>query len=517
MPNNLIIMSKVRQILRLYTQGVSKKKISEKTDVTRNTAKKYIRKYIALDKPLEYIDSLSDTELESIFSSAEPETPDKRMIELISHFPEIEKALKRKGSTKMGAWLNYRALYPDGFKETQFRVYFNQWSKRANPSMHVVHKAGDKMYVDYAGKRMHIVDDSTGEIQEVETFVAILGGSQLTYVEASYTQQKEEFVNSCENAILYFGGAPQAIVPDNLKSAVIKSSKYEATLCEAFSDFVRHYNMTALPAGPYKPKHKALVEGAVKLIYTSVYEVLHDRVFTSLDDLNIAIRVALEEHNGRKMKCRPYSRRELFEDVERQELQSLPMCKFEIKRKKIGTVMKNNYVNLIEDKHYYSVPYQYIGKKVTILYTQSDVEIFCQYECIATHKRNRKEYWYTTVNEHMAAKNNFMTEWSPEKFIERASLVGEDVREYVVKILEKRQHPEQAYKSCQGILSFASKVGFDRLNKACKRATYFNDYSYMTIKTIIEKKMDTIPIEAEEDELKTMPLHNNIRGGHYYK
>jgi transposase len=517
MSNNLIIMSKIRQILNLYTQGVSKKKISEKTDVTRNTAKKYIRKFIAMDKYFYYIDSLNDTDLSAIFSNTEIEIPDKRMLDLVAYYPEVEKSLKRKGSTRLGVWLKYRAKYPDGFQETQFRMYYNKWSKRVNSSMHIEHKAGDKMYVDYAGKKMSIVDDSTGEIQEVEIFVAILGGSQLTYVEASYTQQKEEFINSCENAILYFGGAPQAIVPDNLKSAVIKSSKYEATLCEAFSDFVRHYNMTALPAGPYKPKHKALVEGAVKLIYASIYEVLHDRIFTSLDELNMAISEALEKHNDRIMKYRPYSRRQLFEDVEKQELQSLPHFKFEIKRKKGATVMKNNYVNLTEDKHYYSVPYKYIGKKVVILYTQSDVEIFCEYELIAQHKRNRKEYWYTTINEHMAARNNFMTDWTPEKFIERATMIGDDVREYIIKILEKRQHPEQSYKSCQGILSFSSKVGSDRLNKACKRAIHYNDYSYMTIKTIIERKIEQIPLESEDDEITEMPLHSNIRGGNYYK
>jgi transposase len=413
-------------------------------------------------------------------------------------------------------WRKYYEAHPDGYRETQFRSHYNQWSKLVNSVMHVEHKAGDKMYVDYAGQHLQIVNDATGEIKNVEVFVAILGASQLTYVEASYTQQKEDFITSCENALHYFGGAPQAIVTDNLKSAVTKSSKYEPTLNEAFSDFILHYNMSALPAGPYKPKHKALVEGVVKIIYRTIYAVVNDRVFTSLEELNIAISEALEEHNNRPMSNRPYTRRQLFDEVERQELQSLPLCRYDLKRKKVATVMKNNYVCLAEDKNYYSVPYLFIGKKVNIFYSQSEVEVFYRYERIAHHRRDRTPFRYITVDEHMAYKNRFMTDWTPEKFIQRAANVGEDTRQYIINILEKRQHPEQAYRSCQGILSLASKVGNERLDKACHRALLYRDYSYMTIKTIIERKMDQIPVDSEEGG-KIMPLHGNIRGKTYYK
>lgn len=509
-------MTKIRSILRLYTQGVSKKSIGEKAGVTRNTVKKYIRQYIAMNKPLEELDKVSDSELEELFSIKEQAEPKKRMADLLAVFPEVEKALKRKGMTREKVWKDYFAKHPDGYRETQFRNHYTEWSKHVNSSMHVEHKAGDKMYVDYAGHHLQIVNDTTGEIKDVEVFVAILGASQLTYVEASYTQQKEDFITSCENALHYFGGAPQAIVTDNLKSAVTKSSKYEPTLNEAFSDFILHYNMAALPAGPYKPKHKALVEGAVKLIYTSIYAVVTDRVFISLDDLNKAIKEALEEHNNRLMKYRPYTRRQVFEEVEKLELQSLPLHRYDLKRKKVVTVMKNNYVCLGEDKNYYSVPYAFIGKKVNIFYSQSDVEVFHRYERIAYHKRDRTPYRYITVDEHMAYKNRFMTEWTPEKFIERAANVGEDTRQYIINILEKRQHPEQAYRSCQGILSFAAKVGNERLEKACRRALLYGDYSYMTIKTIIERKMDQVPIDTEEGG-KIMPLHGNIRGKKYYK
>jgi transposase len=196
-------MTKIRSILRLYTKGVSKKSISEKAGATRNTVKKYIRQYIAMNRSLEELEQMSDTELEQLFSIKEHKEPDKRLQELIGIFPEVEKALKRKGVTKEGVWRKYYEAHPDGYRETQFRNHYNQWSKHVNSDMHIEHKAGDKMYVDYAGQHLQIVNDATGEIKNVEVFAAILGASQLTYVEASFTQQKEDFITSCENALHY--------------------------------------------------------------------------------------------------------------------------------------------------------------------------------------------------------------------------------------------------------------------------------------------------------------------------
>jgi transposase len=514
--NKLIIMAKARSILRYYTQGVSKKMISEKTGVTRNTVKKYIRQFIAMDKPLDELEKLTDTELERLFMCEQQKEPGQKHKELIAFFPEMEKALKRKGGTREKQWEQYIEQYPDGYMITQFKEHYNQWSKRVNTVMHLEHKAGDKIYVDYAGDRLEYVDEFTGEVFPVEIFVAILGASQLTYVEASVSQEKENFISSCENALHYYGGSPQAIVTDNLKSAVTKSDKYEPTLNEMFRDFVGHYNMTALPAGPYKPKHKALVEGVVKIIYRTIYSILSDKTFYGLEELNKAIKVALEEHNNRMLTGRSYSRRQIFEEIEKHELQPLPKYRYEPKRKKIVTVMKNTHVCLSEDKHYYSVPYRYMGKKVTILYSQSDVEVFHKYERIAVHQRNYNPHGYNTIADHLASKHQFMSDWNPEHFIQRAAFIGNETKEYITKILEIKQHPEQAYKSCQGILSFAARAGNERLNKACSRAMHFNDYSYHTIRTIIEKKLDMQDLDTEEDK-KKMPPHKNIRGNNYYK
>jgi transposase len=517
MSNNLIIMSKARRILKMYTEGVSKKSISSRTGATRNTVKKYIRQFAALGKTLEEIDKLSDTELETLLSAPHQESvKDQRKEDLFAFFPDVEKALKRKGITREMLWRQYYAKHPDGYRITQFKEYFNLWSKKVNSAMHLEHKSGDKMYVDYTGNKLSFINQETGEVVPVEVFVAILGASQLTYVEASLTQRKEDFISSCENALHYYGGMPLAIVTDNLKSAVIKSDRYEPTLNEMFRDFVDHYHMTALPAGPYKPKHKALVEGAVKIIYRTIFSVVKQSACFSLSDVNKAIWTLLEDHNNKPLTGRPYSRRQIFEEIEKPDLQTLPAYRYQARRKKVVTVMKNNHICLSEDKHYYSVPYRYIGKKVTLLYNPERLEIFYRYDCIASHSRDYKLYGYTTQEDHLASKHQFKSDWTPEKFIQRATFIGPDTRDYVARILEIRQHPEQAYKTCQGILSFAVRAGSDRLNNACRRALYYGDFSYHAIRAILEKRLDLEPFDAEEND-KIMPPHRNVRGGEYYK
>jgi transposase len=515
MPNNLTNMSKVKQILQHYTEGVSKSMISKKTGVSRNTVKRFIRQFIAMDKSLEEILAMSDRDLELMFKALPTHEQYPRYKDLIGFFPYVDKELKKKGKTRLMMWKEYLKRHPDGFKHTQFNQYYRQWSKRSNATMHIDHKAGDKMYVDYAGETLQIVDSQTGELQKVQVFVSILGASQLTYVEATMSQCKEDFITSCENALHYYGGAPQAIVTDNLKSAVIKSDKYEPTLNEAFRDFVEHYRMVAMPAGPYKPRHKALVEGAVKIIYRVIYAIIRERAFNSLEALNKAIWELLLIHNSNPLNGRSYSRRQMFEEVERSTLQPLVPYRYELKWKRVATVSKTNYVCLNEDKHYYSVPYYYIGKRVTVLYSQSQVDIYYRYDHIASHKRNRRPYMFTTVIDHLASNHKYASDWNPEKFIERATVIGEETRKYIMRILNLRPYPEQAYKTCQGILNYASRVGNQRLNAACMRANFYEDYSYKTIVAILDKGLDQVPLETE-DNLHSMPVHGNIRGNDYY-
>jgi transposase len=428
----------------------------------------------------------------------------------------MDKELKRKGVTRLLLWEEYKLKHPDGYSKSQFKHYFAQWSAQVNPSMHIEHKAGDKLYVDFAGHKLSIIDKQTGEVQPVEVFVAILGASQLTYVEAVMTQQKEDFIAACEAALHYYGGVPSAIVPDNLKSAVTQSSKYEPVLNETFADFAEHYSTTILPARAYRPKDKALVEGAVKIIYSRIYAKLRMEQYFTLEELNKAILVALEEHNHMLLRGRNYSRRQQFEEVERQTLAPLPPLRYELKKQLFATVMKNGHVSMSVDKHYYSVPYRFIGKKVKLMYSRNTVEVFYHYERIAIHPRTKSPYNYTTEKDHMASAHRFVSDWTPERFLSWANGIHEDVHLYILKILDRKQHPEQAYKSCVGILSFAKKVGNERLIKACQRALGYGIYNYKTIQTILERGMDKLD-ETEENKPIEMPLHENIRGEEYYQ
>jgi len=511
-------MSKVRSIIKLYTEGVSKKSIGERTGLPRNSVKKYIRLFLASGKSPEELNLLSDADLEQFFMDMVPRyhiEDDPRFKTLQEFFPQVEKALKSRENTKEKLWQQYVLQHPDGYRLTQFKQYYLRWLKVRNPVMHIEHKAGEKMYVDYAGEKLQVGNPGSEDAFEAEVFVAVLGGSQLTFVEATYSQKKEDFIKSCENALHYYEGVPNAIVTDNLKSAVTKSNRYEPTLNEAFRDFVSHYSMAALPAAPYKPKHKALVEGAVKILYRSLYSAVNRRTWSSLEALNSAIREALEAYNNRPMKGRPYSRRQLFEETERQALNPLPEKRYELKRRYVATVMKNNYVCLAEDKHYYSVPYRYIGKKVTLLYSDSEVEVYHRYERIACHKRSRHPFGHSTVNEHLASQHQFLSDWNPDKFIERAEDVGPETKEYIIQLLNTRQHPEQTYRSCQGVLSYEARVGKERLNNACRRALQYGDYGYQTIRAILEKGLDKTADDVHNDT--SLPPHKNIRGKNYYR
>jgi len=516
MANNPVSMSKIRQILRLHSQGRSKLLIAKQTGVSRNTLKKYIREFEQSGLSFNEVNELGDKDMEDLFIKPEEQPIIPKLQTLFNLFPAMDKELKRKGVTRLLLWEEYKLKHPEGYSKSQFKHYFAGWKAQVNPSMHIEHKAGDKLYVDFAGHKLNIIDKQTGEVQPVEVFVAILGASQLTYVEAVMTQQKEDFIAACEGALHYYGGVPSAIVPDNLKSAVIKSSKYEPVLNETFADFADHYSTTILPARAYRPKDKALVEGAVKIIYSRIYAKLRADQYFTLEELNKAILVALEEHNLTLLRGRNYSRRQQFEEVERQTLAPLPPLRYELKKQLFATVMKNGHVSMSVDKHYYSVPFRFIGKKVKLMYSRSTVEVFYHYERIAIHPRTKSPYNYTTEKDHMASAHQFVSDWTPERFLNWATGIHEDVHLYILKILDRKQHPEQAYKSCVGILSFAKKVGNDRLIKACQRALGYGIYNYKTIQTILEKGMDKLD-ETEENKQMEMPLHENIRGEDYYQ
>jgi transposase len=515
MSNKPIKMNRLRQIIRLYCQGTGIKTIHGMVGISRNTIKKYVRVWHALGMTHEEFGARSDSELAVLFTTPEAKvTSSPRMQILEALLPEISKRLKKKGVTREMLHAEYIEKHPDGYARSRFNNTVHTYLQLSKPVMHIDHKAGDKMYIDFTGSKLQLVTSQEDTAHDVEVFVAILGCSQLTYVEAVESQRKEDLIKACENALHYFGGVPGAIVPDNLRSAVTRGSKYEAILNDEFASFAEHYAVTVVPARVYKPRDKALVEGAVKLIYRSIYARLEGRRFSDLESLNSAIRPALEIHNNKPFSGRTYSRREQFEEIERNALGQLNPLRYEVNKQVMVTVMKNGYVRLGEDIHYYSVPYNYIGKKVKVLYTSIAVKIYYQYTLIASHRRNRIKYRYTTDENHLASQHRYTTEWSPEKFIQEAEAIHEDVTRYIIKVLEHKVYPEQAYKSCSGILSFARRVGPGRLADACRWADSLGQYNYPVIEEILRKRLDQL---QHDDEPVSIPAHKNIRGKEYYQ
>ncbi|NIT72047.1 IS21 family transposase [candidate division KSB1 bacterium] len=505
-------MEKVREIIRLKEHcGLSERAISRALRVSRPVVKDYLCKLQSAGLDYAAIKEMNDDTLSQVIEGRRQDTSERYQT-LRRQFGYFAKELKRPGVTRERLWQEYRAEHPDGYGYSQFCYHFQLWRSTSELTMHMNHKAGDKMFVDFTGKKLRIVDKSSGEIKEVETFVAILGASQYTYVEAVASQKKADLINATQNAFHYFGGVPRAVVPDCLKTAVNNSNNYEPDINPEYADLARHYQTVILPARPNRPKDKALVEGAVRIVYAWIYAALRDRIFTSLQELNRAIAEELEKYNAKPMQRLTISRKTLFEQTDKGMLTPLPPQQYVIREFKSLKVQFNYHIYLSNDKHYYSVPYRYRGNQVRVIYTDSVVEIFYKNQRIAFHKRNRTPNGYTTVKDHMPSHHKAMSDWNPQRLINWASHLGEYVEAVIAHILKHRQHPEQAYKVCLGILNLAKRFGKTRLNKACRRAIDFQHYSYKGIKNILENRTE----EQQLDCFETLPEHQNIRGSHYY-
>lgn len=507
-------MSKLKQIIRLREKGIALQTIARSVGASRNTVKKYLR--LIKEKGYSFQDLLSqdDEQLERLVSEE-----DKFFLEryqaLEEMFPYIEKELQRTGVTRWILWGEYKEKYLEGYSYPQFCSYLRQWKGVQGATMHFEHSAADKMYIDFTGKKLQWVDADSGEVNDIEVYVAILGYSQLTYVQAVPSQKKADFIGATENALHYFGGVPKVLVPDNLKSAVHKASKYEADLNTDFSDFANHYNASVLPARSFKPRDKALVENAVSIVYSRIYAPLRNQLFYSPEQLNKAIADLLEAHNDQAFQGRGHSRREKFEQGERSKLMPLAQDRYEMKNFKYVTVMKNCHIHLSDDKHYYSLPYRFIGRKVKMVYSASRVSVYYKRERIAFYKRDGKRFGYTTTKEHLPSTHQFVSDWNPEKFLLWAARIDPKVKQYISMILEGKVYPEQAYRSCVGILSQEKKVGKQRFVAAIERAIHYGAYNYKIIDRILKGGLDRL---TEEDQQQaSLPFHKNVRGAKHYQ
>lgn len=504
-------MSIVKQILLQLHHGQSKKSIVRDLGVSKNTVRRYSQLAQGSGYPLEELIKLEDPELEAILNRQVTVSRD-HFNDIEELFPWIKDELRRTGVTRYLLWGEYRTRYPDGYSYSQFCFLYQQWLRTQNVDMIMDHEPGDKVYIDFAGKKLKYHERSTGKDIEVEFFAGLLGYSQLGFACVVESQSSEDFLFACRKMLSYYGGSPKAIVPDNLKSGVTKANRYEPSIAQSFSDFCNHYGMAALPARVYRPKDKSLVEGLIRILYTRIYAPLRNRTFYSLQEINTAIAGLLDAHNITPFSQKPGSRREVFEEQEKHLLQELPSEVFEIKYYRQATVQKNSHIILGEDKHYYSVPMRYIGQKVNIIYTSRDVNIFYEQKRIAYHHRNRRMGKYTTLADHIPSSHRYLIGLTPEQFIKWGENINDEVGQYVQKLIASKKHPEQAYKSCQGLQSLSRKLGKQKLIEACRTGLDLKVYNYMFIKNVMEKKQDNT-ISA----MPTLPFHENIRGPESYK
>jgi len=514
MANIPIGMREVRELLRLYfEQGLSGRKAAKIVGIGKTAASQYIAGFKSSGLPIRGISGMSDSELIHLLNIRK-QTQNPRYIALEKLFPYFEKELKKVGVTLQLLWEEYRQGHKEGYEYSQFCHHYYHWRKESKVSMHMEHKAGDKLFVDFAGQKLYITDRTTGKRKACEIFVSVLGCSQLCYIEAVPSQKKADWVAVNQNALRFYKGAPAAIVPDCLRAAVRKSHKYEPEINQTYQDFAAHYGTVILPARALHPKDKALAENFVRIAYQRIYAPLRHRVFYSIEELNEALWDQLDKHNQKSFQNKPFSRQMLFDQVEKQELKPLPTTWYELKHFCKLKVQYNHHIYLKEDKHYYSVPFQYTGKQLRVIYTDRYLEAYFDHQRIALHRRDHTPYKYTTKSEHRPAHHHFQAAWTPDRFIRWGRSIGPEVEQLITKVLDSRDHPEQAYRSCIGLLNLAKKHPKSDYIKTCKKALELNCLQYKFIKNTLNNK--TFDLEEEPLDLFQLPVHTNIRGKEHF-
>ncbi len=508
----------LKQIISLHIDGLSNRNIGELLGISRNTVNAYMKLFQSCDHQMEELLQMEVCSLKELFPS-HTTIVNQRYNDLMLYFEKMKHARNHPGFTFGYHHNEYKQQVQNPYGFTQFMEYFNRKHPKVKGSMKLEHKPGNEMFIDFAGKKLHIVDASTGELIPVEVFVAILPNSQYTYAEACLSQKREDMVACTANALLFYGGVPKAIVSDNLKSAVTRASKYEAEVNRTFKDFARHYNCVINPTRSYSPQDKALVENAVQLVYQRIYYPMREMTFFWLSDLNKEIRKRLAGYNDLLFQRKEASRKELFQSVERACLKPLPTTTYELKDYKRAKVQKIGYVYFSPDKSYYSVPYRYIGMTTQIHFTKSTVEVYYNHQRIASHLRNPSKGVYTTNKDHLSSQHKAYSEWCPDYFKKKAAVHGDNVLACIEGVLNKGDYPETQYKRSMGIIQLHRQYGSQRLDIACKIAIEAEIYSYKRIQNILKNNIDKNPVGLQLTGLfeSHIPTHKNIRGASAYK
>ncbi|MDO9341449.1 MAG: IS21 family transposase [Bacteroidales bacterium] len=507
-------MSQIKQLLLLHQQGKKIKFIARTLGMSKNTVKSYLSKIVELKLTLEHTLSLEDPALELQFSCGNPAYKDERFEYIKSQLDYYQAQLKQNGVTRKLLWEEYLEEVPSGYGLTQFCFHLNQQLLARNPTMVLPHEPGEELFVDFAGKKLPYIDRETGELIYCPVFVACLPFSDYAFVMVVRSQCIDDFIYALKRCLEFIGGCPRVLVPDNFKSAIIKANRYEPDVTRALEDFCNHYKITVLPARVAKPKDKALVENQVKLIYTRVFARLRKQQFFDLISLNEAVLEKGRRHNQTRMQKKPYCREERFLSVEKKHLSPLPAEGYELKYYRELKVAMNNHIYLTIDKHYYSVPFKWIGERVKVIYTRSIVRIYVRGEMISIHPRDYTPGGYSTIIEHLCSHHQHYLQRSPAYYMQRAEKISAPLLQLIQCLFDGGRPPEQNYRTCDGLLNIYRKTTPEIFNHACKLALDYKCYSYRYILNMVEKIQKHGFQEIEKSV--PLPIHENIRGRDYY-
>ncbi len=506
-------MRKVRQVLRLaWEAGLGQRQIGRSLGMSPSTVGEYVRRaqLAGLSWPLP--GGLDDGQLEArIFPSSPTLTFNERTL---PNWAEVNEERKRKGVTLVLLWQEYKAAHPEGLQYSQYCDRYRTWKGRIDLVMRQHHRAGEKLFVDYAGQTVPVIDRSTGEVRQAQIFVATLGASNYTYAEASWTQALPEWINSHIHAFEYFGSVPALLIPDNLKSAVTTPCRYEPLVNATYEEMAEHYGTAILPARVRRPRDKAKVEAGVLLVERWILARLRHHRFFSLHELNEAIAPLLEALNAHAFKKLPRCRRTLFEQLDRPAMKPLPAARYVYAEWRVARVHIDYHLEV--DGHYYSVPYQLVSRALDIRLSVHTVECFHQGKRVASHRRSHLKGRHTTVTEHMPRAHREYAQWTPQRLVRWARTSGAATAEVVATILASRAHPQQGFRSCLGLMRLGKHYGDARLEAAAQRALAIGACSFKSVQSILKHGLDRKPLPPAAVPPTTPITHRNLRGAHYY-
>ncbi len=511
-------MCKIKQILQLkHEAGLSRRDIVRAAGTSYGSVANYLNRAERAGISWPLPDDMDERTLARLLFPSQPNGGTKPFAE--PDFPRIQIELKKKGVTKILLWEEYRQANPkDGYSYSQFCHRYQAWLGQQARSMRQTHKAGEKIFVDYCGPTIPIVNPGTGEFYGAQIFVAVLGASNYTFAYASKSQKQADWVQAHIQAFEFFGGVSEMIIPDNLKSAVLKPHRYAPVINPAYQQMANHYQTAIIPARPYKPKDKAKAEVAVQIVERWIMARLRHFTFFTLASLNQEISSLLVDLNNRPFKKLPGSRQSLFEALDKPALKPLPSARYEYKEIKAARVHVDYHIEY--DKHYYSVPHHLVKEQVEVHATSTLVSIYAYGQRVASHPRSFTQAGHSTLTEHMPQAHQAMHEWSDERFLKWATEIGISTKKVVDIMLHKKRHPEQNYRTILALLNLTKKYDRERLENACHRALEINSPTRTSIESILKNGIDKIDSThskktGPQEEL-ALGHHENIRGSEYY-